>query len=135
MNKVRAIIMGGIIWLLGASFYTASYFFPFLEDSALQANLVLAIALIPNAWLGASIYYKKGNQLHGLQVGVIVLLTAMALDALITVPYFIIPYGGSYQRFFGAPAFWLIAVEYLLIVFCYWHFKVRRTHLAPLKTS
>ena len=126
MDKVKAIIIGGYIWILGASFYTASYFIPFLDDLEVQANLVLAISLIPNAWLGASIYYRQGANTHGLKLGAIVVLTAILLDAIITVPYLIIPNGGSYQGFFGAPAFWLIVVEYLLIVFGYWYFKVNQ---------
>ena len=126
MDKVKAIIIGGFIWILGASFYTASYFIPFLDDLEVQANLVLAISLIPNAWLGASIYYRQGANTHGLKLGAIVVLTAILLDAIITVPYLIIPNGGSYQGFFGAPAFWLIVVEYLLIVFGYWYFKVNQ---------
>ncbi len=125
MSKVRAVIVGSFVWILGASFYSASYVFPFLEDLELQANLVLAIASIPNAWLGASLYYKKKTNLHGLTVGAIVVLTAMLLDAIITVPYVLLPNGGSYQTFFGAPAFWLIAAEYLLIVFVYWTLKVK----------
>lgn len=49
MSKIRAIIIGGFIWILGSSFYAASYLFPFLEDLELQANIVLALAIIPNA--------------------------------------------------------------------------------------
>jgi hypothetical protein len=125
MNKVRAIIIGSLIWILGASFYTASYFLPFLDNKELQADLVLAIAIIPNAWLGAKIYYRKGNRTHGFNVGFIVLLTAILLDGLITVPFFIIPNGGSYKNFFGAPSFWLIALEYFLVVYSYWRIKIK----------
>lgn len=48
MSKIRAIIVGGFIWILGSSFYAATYLFPFLDDLELQANLVLAITVIPN---------------------------------------------------------------------------------------
>ena len=128
MNKVRAIIIGGFIWLIGSSFYAASYFVPFFEDLELQANLVLAIALIPNAWLGAKIYYRNGLKINGFIVGAIVLLVAISLDAIITVPYLVIPFGGSYQSFFSASAFWLIALEYFLIVIGYWYFKIKPTN-------
>lgn len=124
MSKIRAIIVGGFIWILGSSFYAASYLFPFLENQELQANLVLALAIIPNAWLGAHIYYKGAN-IHGLIFGIIAVLTAILLDAIITVPYIIIPQGGSYQDFFSAPAFWLIAFEYLMVIILYWRIKVR----------
>lgn len=131
MSNVRATIVGGFIWILGVSFYTASYLFPILEDVELQANLVLAIALLPSAWLGASLYYRKKAGLPGLKVGAIVVLTAILLDAFITVPYLVLPSGGSYRSFFGAPAFWLIAAEYFSTIFLYWHFRVKpRTIIA-----
>lgn len=126
MSKIRAIIVGGFIWVLGSSFYAASYLFPFLEDLELQANLVLALAIIPNAWMGARIYYKGAN-MYGPTVGTIVVLTAILLDAIITVPYLIVPQGGTYQSFFGAPAFWLIALEYFMVVVLYWLLKVKPT--------
>lgn len=124
MSKIKAIIVGGFIWILGSSFYAASYLFPFLEDLELQANLVLALAIIPNAWLGAHLYFKGAN-MHGLMFGSIVVLIAILLDAIITVPYFIVPQGGTYQSFFGAPAFWLIVFEYLMMVVLYWWLKIR----------
>jgi len=125
MKILKVILLGTLIWVLGVSFYTVSFFIPMMDDLQLQANLVLAIALIPNAWLGARIYYKNGAGWHGGKVGVIVVVIAILLDATITVPYFIIPEGGSYTNFFGASAFWLIAIEYFLIVFAYWNFKVK----------
>ena len=134
MSKVRAIIIGSLIWILGSSFYTASYFLPFLDDLELQANLVLAISIVPNAWLGARLYYRSGANMHGLKLGVIVLITSITLDAIITVPFLILPNGGSYQLFFGAPAFWLIAIEFLLIVFGYWLIKVKQ-HVKLLITK
>ncbi len=44
------------------------------------------------------------------------LLTGIVLDACITVPFLMIPNGGSYQEFFISITFWLIVVEYLLLV-------------------
>ena len=125
MSTIKAIIIGIFIWILGVSIYTVSYFIPFMENMELQANLVLATALIPCAWLGAKVYYMKGVNMHGLKLGAIVVLTAILLDALVTMPYLILPNGGSYQNFFGVPAFWLIVTEYFLIVFAYWYFRVR----------
>lgn len=125
MNKVKAIIIGSLIWFLGSSFYTASYLFPFLEDVELQANLVLAVALIPNAWLGAWLYYRRGTNMPGLQAGLLMLITAIVMDAFVTVPLFIIPNGGSHTAFFGAIEFWLIALEYFLVVYSYWLFKAK----------
>ena len=125
MKSLKAVLIGVFIWFLGASFYTASYLFPFLKNVELQANLTLAIALIPNAWLGARLYYKWQPNTHGLHVGLVVLLTAILLDALITVPFFILPAGGSYLGFFGTASFWFIAIEYLLVVYGYWRLKAK----------
>ena len=125
MKTFKAIIIGGFIWILGSSFYTASYFLPFLEDVELQANLVLAVAIIPNAWLGAHLFYKWEHEMSGFRFGIIALVSAISLDALITVPWVIIPMGGTYLEFFSAPAFWLIAAEYFLIIVIYWNLKVK----------
>ncbi|MEM7549544.1 MAG: DUF5367 family protein [Bacteroidota bacterium] len=125
MNNIKAVIIGVFIWILGVSFFMASYFFPFMEDQELQANLILAISMIPNAYLGAYLFYRKGSLFSGIRLAFTVVFIAIVLDALITVPYFILPYGGSYEGFFGAPAFWLIVLEYFLVVFSYWNFRVR----------
>lgn len=50
-------------------------------------------------------------------------LVAMVLDALITVPFLIMPYGGTYLSFFSDPGFWLIAVEYISVVAAYWQIE------------
>jgi len=101
-----------------------SYFVPLLDDLDLQSNLALSIGIIPFAWLGASIYYRKDTQTHGIKVGALMVLTAIILDGLFTVPFIVIPYGGSYVSFYTAPAFWIIALEYLLVVIVYWRLKV-----------
>ena len=45
------------------------------------------------------------------------IIVAALLDAIITVPQFIIPYGGTYSEFFGDPIFYVILVVYYLTVF------------------
>ena len=52
--------------------------------------------------------------------------SAIVLDALITVPVFIIPHGGNHLSFFGDPGFWLIGFEYVTVVAAYWKFKVTK---------
>ncbi len=119
MNIFKAISVGAFIWMLGATIYSISFFIPILEDPELQANILLAIFLIPIAWYGAGYYFKSVSNSHGIQVGLIMVITAISLDAMITVPFLIIPYGGTYQSFFSAPAFWLIVLEYLFIIALY----------------
>lgn len=109
-----------IVYILGVSAFVSSYYLPLLSDPDLQANLVLGIAIIPAAMLGARFYYRKGIQTNGLLLGACMFLIAMLLDALITVPVFIIPAGGDHITFFTDPGFWVIALVYLLSVTVYW---------------
>lgn len=126
MNFKRVLLSATIVWILGVCSYIGSFFFELIEDSELQANLVLLIALIPITIFGANFYYKKGNKTNGYKLGVVMFIVAMVLDALITVPLFIIPEGGNHLAFFTDSGFWLIAVEYILVVGFYWQFKVSR---------
>lgn len=120
-----------VVWLIGITAFLASYFVPVMEDPELQANWVLSMALIPAALIGAHIYYRKGYQTNGFVLGISMFLVTMLLDALITVPFFIMPYGGNYQSFFIDLGFWLIAVEYISVVAAYWQIEkaVKRTRL------
>ncbi len=126
MNIKRAILSAIIIWTLGVSVYIGSFFIVLMEDPEFQANLLLTLAVIPIAVFGANFYYKKWDNTNGFKLGIVMFITAMALDALITVPILIIPEGGSYLTFFIDPGFWLIAVEYILVVGLYWRLRVSR---------
>jgi len=120
INIKSAIISASIIWTLAVIAFVASYFVPVMSDPDLQANWVLSIALIPSALIGAHIYYRKGHKTNGFILGASMFLVAMILDAMITVPLLIMPYGGNYITFFTDPGFWLIAVEYISVVAGYW---------------
>ena len=126
MNFKRAMLSAAIVWTLGVSFYVGSFLIVLMENPELQANLVLTLAVIPIAIFGAYFYYRKGDKTNGFKLGVFIFLIAMALDALITVPLFIISEGGSHITFFTDPGFWLIAVEYVLAVGLYWRFRLSR---------
>jgi len=127
LNVKHAAISSIIVYILGILAFVGSYFIPIMNDPELQANLVLAIAIIPAAYLGAHIYYKKRHSTHGFVLGIAMFSAAIILDAAITVPLFIIPNGGSHLSFFGDPGFWLIGLEYILAVMAYWRFKVVKT--------
>lgn len=127
LNVKHAAISSIIVYILGILAFVGSYFIPIMNDPELQANLILAIAIIPAAYLGAHIYYKKRHGTHGIVLGIAMFSAAIILDAAITVPLFIIPNGGSHLSFFGDPGFWLIGLEYILAVMAYWRFKVVKT--------
>jgi hypothetical protein len=121
MKLKRAILLGIVIWVIGILFYSISYAIPILEDLDKQANIVLFVVVMPLVWFGCYFYYKKDNKTHGLKVGQTLLLTAVALDALITVPLFVIPKGGSHYSFFTSLDFWIIAFEFLVVAALYWY--------------
>ncbi|SNR83947.1 DUF5367 domain-containing protein [Lutibacter flavus] len=124
MKTKRAILIGIIIWIIAVFFYSSSYYVPILKDAYTQANIVLFIVVIPLVWIGCYYYYKKDNRTHGMKVGQTMLLTSVTLDALITVPLFEIPNGGSYYQFFTAAEFWIIAFEFLAVAVLYWYARV-----------
>lgn len=120
----HAALSSATVYVIGILAFVGSYFVPILDDPDYQANLVLMVAIIPAAYLGAHLYYRKGHGTNGFLVGGVMFLGAMVLDALITVPLFIIPNGGNHLAFFGDPGFWLIGVEYVAVVVAYWQFRV-----------
>jgi hypothetical protein len=124
MKTKRAILIGIAIWIIAILFYSTSYYVPILEDPDSQANVVLFVVVMPLVWLGCSYYYKSDGKTHGLKVGQTMLLTAVALDALITVPLFVIPNGGNHYSFFTSLGFWIIAFEFLIVATLYWYIKI-----------
>lgn len=124
MKHLRAIGIGIIIWIIGVSVYNLSFTITIVEDAQQQANMLLFIAVMPLVWFGAKQYYKKDTNTHGYWVGQTFFLTATALDALITVPVFIVPNGGSYYQFFTDLGFWLIGFEFIGITVLYWYIKM-----------
>ncbi|MEM9921511.1 MAG: DUF5367 family protein [Bacteroidota bacterium] len=119
--KVKSVLVAGFIaYIFGVSAFVGSFYVPFLPDPEVQANLVLSIAILPAAMLGARSYYRKGHSTNGFLLGAAMFFVAMILDALITVPLFIIPAGGNHIAFFTDPGFWIIGLEYVLAVAIYW---------------
>lgn len=124
MNIKRAMLSAIIVWTLGVSAFVGSYLVNWMENPEQQANLVLTVALIPSAILGAFLYYRKRENTNGFKLGITMFIISMILDAALTVPLLVIPAGGSHLSFFTDPGFWLIAVEYILVVGLYWRLKV-----------
>ncbi len=110
-----SIVYAVLVWVLGVCSYLISFYIPVLENQDLQANIVLALALIPSACLGTYLFYKK-SYLKPAVLAFIFIIVITILDACITVPVFLIPNGGSYSEFFGDPKFYAIALELYLVV-------------------
>ncbi|MFI1744003.1 DUF5367 family protein [Thalassobellus sediminis] len=129
MKTKRAILTGIILWTIAFLLYSISYAIPILENADTQANVVLFITIMPLVWFACAFYYKKDQNTHGLKVGQTILITAAALDALITVPLYVIPNGGSHFSFFTALDFWIIAFEILIVAALYFYARVYPIHI------
>ena len=125
MKLLKTISIGIIIWILGVSIYTISFYIPILEDSELQANIFLSLGILPILWLGTKLYYRNKSNTKGYLLGLAFFLIATILDALITVPVLMAPYGGTHYSFFTAIGFWLIGLEYVATTTLYWFTEVR----------
>lgn len=123
LNLKHIAISSLIVYSIGITAFVGSYFVTIMDNPDLQANLLLMLAIIPAALIGAHLYYRRGHKTNGFVLGTLMFLCAMILDALITVPVFIIPNGGDYLSFFGDPGFWLIAIEYVSVVAAYWQIE------------
>ncbi len=110
-----SIVCALLVWILGVSFYLLSFYLPILEDPDLQSTMVLALAIIPSACLGTYLFYTR-SYIKPSVLAILFIMVAVLLDAMITVPVFIIPNGGSYSRFFGDPMFYMIVFEFYFIV-------------------
>lgn len=115
-NQLLSIITAIIVWLLGVSFYLASFQLSILKNVEVQANIILALGIIPSVYLGTYLFYKKASPKPS-YLALTYIGIAATLDALITVPLFVIPAGGSHLEFFSNPVFYLIVVEIYVLVF------------------
>lgn len=125
MNKIRAISIGALVWVFIFISFTGLGYMPYVKDSLNLQALIVGVLIIPFALFGASIYYKNGNKDNGLVLGITMVVTALTLDALITVPFVEIPNGGSYQSFYTFPLLWLLVAVNISTVYLYWKLKVK----------
>ena len=125
MKIYRAIVIAVTIWILGVSAFSLSFLVPILENAKLQANLILVFAVVPLVWFGSKIYFLSGNKVKGYWVGLTFFSIAALLDALITVPFLVVPSGGSYLEFYTDPGFWCIGLLFLGVPSLYRHLYVK----------
>jgi hypothetical protein len=125
MNYVKILLPGIFVWLcLSISFYISEQF-PVLKNNFNIQAIIILIMIILYSSTGAYFYYKNGAKTNGLTLGIVMSLTALILDALITVPYVEIPNGRSYQSFFSSPFLWLLALVNVITVYSLWRVKMR----------
>ena len=119
-----SIICGVLVWILGVSLFLLSFYIPVLQNTELQSNIVLALGIIPSACLGTYLFYSN-HYISPPALALTFIIVATILDALITVPVFIIPNGGSYSDFFGDPIFYTIVVEFYFIVLYFGNYLIK----------
>lgn len=124
----RAVLSGALVWSCISVTFAGLEYVSFLEGSMDTTALIVAIFVVPFAAWGASFYYKKDRKFHGFLVGLIMALTALLLDALITVPLIEMPKGNSYYGFYSYPLLWLLVAINIITVYAYWRIVVRRAN-------
>ena len=124
MNNFKAVLAGAVLWILLATTFFVLSGLPEIANSSHLQTLIAATLTLPYAIIGAYLYYRNKANGHGVLVGLIMSLTALLLDALITVPFFEIPSGGSYQQFYSNPLLWLLVLINVATVYGYWRVRV-----------
>jgi hypothetical protein len=131
MKHVRAIFIGAMVWVFIFTSFAILGFVPSIKDSITLQAIIICILIVPFALFGASIFYKNGNKENGMTIGIIMTLTALILDAMITVPFIEIPKGGSYQSFYSFPPLWLLVIINIVTVYFFWKLKINRSLTYP----
>ncbi|HOX82834.1 MAG TPA: DUF5367 family protein [Chryseolinea sp.] len=126
--KIRsAILSGSIVWILVLIVFTLLSFIPGIKDSEIQQEFLIGILIIPMSLFGAALYYRNVSNVNGFKLGLVMVSTALLLDAFITVPVVEIPYNASsYRTFFTNPLLWILVLENVIVVYLYWRLKVKR---------
>ena len=124
-KNLFSIVCGMLIWILVVSFYLLSFSIPVLENSDLQSNIILALAIIPSRSLGTYLFYKKYFRQPSI-LALTFIAVSIVLDRLVSVPLFIIPDGGSFSTFFGEPMFYILVVEFYFIVQYFGNYLIKR---------
>lgn len=124
-NNLLSSACAVLVWVLGVSFYLGSFYVPIIENPEKQANIILAIGIIPSAVLGSYLFYCKGKMKPS-KLAFMFVVTAVLLDVLITIPVFVMPEGGSYSEFFKNPMFYGIVLEFYLLVFYFGNYLNQR---------
>lgn len=124
MNISRAVLAGIMTWVLTFGSFAVMSFIPIIKDSELCQSLIVYLLLVPIVILGVRYYYNKGERTNGLIVGLIMVAIGLILDTLITIPFVMVPLGGSYASFFSRIFLWILVFEYVLVAFLYWKLKI-----------
>ena len=125
MKTLRAILIGALLWVLIFVEWSIMIFTPILKDLGNWQHIIHSIVLIPIVLFGASYYYKSKDKVNGFLLGIIMLMTTMVFDAIVTVPLLTIPQGVGYIEFFFSMLGISFMIEFVAISGIYWIKKIR----------
>lgn len=125
LNLKRAISIGALLWLIIFIEWSIIVMTPVLKDLKFWQYVIHFFILIPIVCFGASYYYKNKNNTNGFLLGLVMMLTAAILDAVITVPLLVIPQGGSYIDFFFSVHGVFFSLEFIAISGIFWCKKIK----------
>jgi hypothetical protein len=127
MKYIRALFSGILVWFaVSISFYILEQI-PVVKNSFFLQSVIVAICIAFFAIVAAKFYYLKNYKMSGLQLGIIMSLTALFLDVIITVPFVEIPNGRSYESFFTSPVLWVLAFLNAISVFLWRKLNNKKT--------
>lgn len=120
MKLFHSILTGVLLWILIFALFTIMSFVPSLKKSETLQYMVLFVLLIPLVVASLKFYPSKNVMNNGILKGLVIVTVCSVLDAIITVPFIIIPqYEGSYADFFTNPLFIMTGVIIWSVVFFY----------------
>ncbi|WP_343695025.1 DUF5367 family protein [Flavobacterium sp.] len=127
MKYFRAIFSGILVWAgVSFSFYILENIL-IVNDAFFWQSFMTTIFIVFFAIGSAEFYYIKNYKMSGLRLGIIMSLTALFLDVIITVPYVEIPNGRSYESFFASPVLWILAFVNAFSVFLWRKLNNKKT--------
>lgn len=124
MKLLKASLLGLLLWFSIFLLFTVFSFIPSLKAATIIQYVILYIYIVPIVYLIGRYYYKAKINFNAWLFGIILVVTGLFLDAIITVPLVIIPEGGSYIAFFTDPFLWILIAEVIgLSIVFYKRFK------------
>ncbi len=117
MKLLKAIGLGIVLWVL-IFFEVSILMFGFkLNPPSMNYYLIHYLFLAIISIVLTLIYFSgkktKGGFFNGILIGIIFIVIGIILDAIITIPLFIIPNGGNYQSFLLD---YYMLIGYLIII-------------------
>lgn len=123
MKLVHILKAALIVWSL---VFTTFMILDLAKLKGTQQNLIAGILTILYAYVAATWYYKKGDTSHGIIIGLLMTPIILILDAIITIPFIMMPVNIGYADFYTDYMLWVLVAENILVSYLYWQFKVKR---------